>query len=113
MAVLRALLVAFAVLASAQARTLPIGAQRELPVRSGKDLLAPSPRATRIIPSATYEPLMCADPSASYTCSPCVSTDVCSGCSGLLSLLHVPYHSAEGPSTVSEMARRAVCCDAA
>jgi cathepsin X len=60
MAVLRVLLVAFAVLASAQARTLPIGAQRELPIRSESELLAPSPRASRII-EGPYEPLILND----------------------------------------------------
>ena len=60
MAVFRVLLVAFAVLASAQARTLPIDAQRELHIRSDVELLAASPRATRIIEDPSYEPLMCA-----------------------------------------------------
>jgi hypothetical protein len=93
MAVLRVLLVAFAVLASAQARTLPIGAQRELPIRSESELLAPSPRASRII-EGPYEPLMCADPPApTHDCTARQQTFArISAAFVSLALVHVPFH---------------------
>ncbi len=54
------LLVAFASLGAAQARTLPSSAEHALTVTTAADLLAPSPRATTITPDPKYEPLMCA-----------------------------------------------------
>ena len=63
------LLVAFAVLSSVQARTLPSSAQHALSIRTEADLLAPSPRATTITPDPKYEPLMCARSPRLHTCA--------------------------------------------
>ncbi len=63
------LLVAFASLGAAQARTLPSSAQHALTVTTAADLLAPSPRATTITPDPKYEPLMCAGPLSLLACA--------------------------------------------
>ena len=63
------LLVAFATLGAAQARTLPSSAEHALTVATAADLLAPSPRATTITPDPKYEPLMCAGPLRLLDCA--------------------------------------------
>ena len=85
------LLVAFATLGAAQARTLPSSAEHALTVTAAADMLAPSPRATTITPDPKYEPLMCAGPLSLLACGTGLLHDCHAGsrCVHSSVLLHV------------------------